>query len=111
MRKQRAIDDAQALDKKRLLRDVRPFPERLVSALRNGQLQLFGIFACAGCLLVFPAAANVFFFLGCSFFFCVYSVFEENGCHFGCRWVSAVKTREIRFLAAKGTARLLEFIS
>ncbi len=68
MRKQRAIDDSHSLDKKRLLRDVRPIPERIVSSLRSGPLQLFGIFSSAGCLFVFPAATNVFFPLGLFFF-------------------------------------------
>ena len=52
MRKLRAIDDQETLDRKRLIRDVRPFPNRVAAVLRVPGVQLAGIFLPAGVIAV-----------------------------------------------------------
>lgn len=68
MRKLRAIDDQETLDRKRLIRDVRPFPNRVAAVLRVPGVQLAGIFLPAGIMIFLPAWANPLLLLGLFFF-------------------------------------------
>lgn len=68
MRKLRAIDDQETLDRKRLIRDVRPFPNRVAAVLRVPGVQLAGIFLPAGVMIFLPAWANPLLLLGLFFF-------------------------------------------
>ena len=58
MRKLRAIDDQETLDRKRLIRDVRPFPNRVAAVLRVPGVQLAGIFLPAGIMIFLPSAKD-----------------------------------------------------
>lgn len=64
----RAIDDTEALDRKALLRDVRPLPNRIAATLRSSELQHGGIFGAGLGLFFFPAYANLIFLFGLLFF-------------------------------------------
>lgn len=67
-RKLRAIDDHDALDRKRLLRDVRPLPNRIAAALRTPELQIGGMFLPAAGMIFVPSLANPFLLMGLFFF-------------------------------------------
>ena len=67
-RKVRGIEDAEAYDRKRLLRDVRTPLEKALDALKGQHAQLVGMGGAGVCLLVFPAMAMPLFLLGVLFF-------------------------------------------
>lgn len=64
----RGLEDTEAQDRKRLLRDVRSPLERFRDVLKNSHVQTGGIFGGGVCLLVFPSLALLFFVGGLLFF-------------------------------------------
>lgn len=67
-RKVRGIEDAEAYDRKRLLRDVRTPLEKALDVLKGQNAQLIGMGGAGVCLLVFPALVLPLFLLGVLFF-------------------------------------------
>ena len=64
----RGIEDAEAYDRKRLLRDVRTPLEKALDVLKGQNAQLIGMGGAGVCLLVFPALVLPLFLLGVLFF-------------------------------------------
>ena len=64
----RGIEDAEAYDRKRLLRDVRTPLEKVLDVLKGQNAQLIGMGGAGVCLLVFPALVLPLFLLGVLFF-------------------------------------------
>lgn len=67
-RKVRGIEDAEAYDRKRLLRDVRTPLEKALDVLKGQNAQLIGMGGAGVCLLIFPALVLPLFLLGVLFF-------------------------------------------
>lgn len=67
-RKVRGIEDVEAYDRKRLLRDVRTPLEKTLDVLKGQNAQLIGMGGAGVCLLVFPALVLPLFLLGVLFF-------------------------------------------
>ena len=68
MRKIRGIEDSEAHDRKRLMRDVRTPVEKFVDVLKSPNVQLGGIGGAGVCLIAFPACCLFFFAVGVLFF-------------------------------------------
>lgn len=67
-RKVRGLEDREAQERKNLLRDVRSPAHKLADALKNGTVQICGVFGAGVCLFAFPVVATPFFGLGLFFF-------------------------------------------
>ena len=67
-RKVRGIEDVEAYDRKRLLRDVRTPLEKVLDVLKGQNAQLIGMGGAGVCLFAFPALALPLFLLGVLFF-------------------------------------------
>lgn len=64
----RGLEDKDALERKPLLRDVRPLSQRIADTLKSGEVQIGGIFGAGVCLCFFPVYALLFFCLGLALF-------------------------------------------
>ena len=67
-RKLRGLEDQEAQERKRLLRDVRTFGQKATDTLAKGPVQIGGIFISGLCLMVFPMYATPLFWVGVLFF-------------------------------------------
>ena len=67
-RQLRGLEDQEAQNRKRLLRDVRSPGQRVADALKKGPVQTGGIFTAGVCLFAFPACATPLFLVGLVFF-------------------------------------------
>lgn len=67
-RQLRGLEDQEAQNRKRLLRDVRSPGQRVADALKKGPVQTGGIFTAGACLFAFPACATPLFLVGVLFF-------------------------------------------
>ena len=67
-RKLRGLEDQEAQERKRLLRDVRTFGQKATDTLAKGPVQIGGIFVSGLCLLLFPMYATPLFCVGVLFF-------------------------------------------
>ena len=63
-RKLRGLEDQEAQDRKRLLRDVRSPAQRVADVFKSGTVQTGGIFGTGVCLFIFPAYASPTFLVG-----------------------------------------------
>ena len=68
LKKIRGLEDHEAQDQKRLLRDVRSPVEKVADALKSGTVQIGGICGAGVCLFAFPFLSLPFFLLGVLFF-------------------------------------------
>lgn len=64
----RGLEDSEAQDRKRLLRDVRPLSQQIGDALKRGPVQIGGMAGAGVCLLAFPMLVMPFFAVGLLFF-------------------------------------------
>lgn len=64
IQKPRGIDEGEALEAKRLYRDIRTPGQRFADWLKAGETQCYGLGGCAFGIFIIPGYANTFFLLG-----------------------------------------------